>query len=91
MYLLIREEDHILDIEKYLTYDAAYEAMKESFVYHAETTMEELEDSIVHRNGKSKIDDMYYYHFLTYCAWATNDEDFYMQWTIINLDNLPLK
>jgi hypothetical protein len=91
MYLLIREEDHILDIEKYLTYDAAYEAMKESFVYYAETTMEDLENAIVYRDGQSGIDDMYYYQIIEYSAWVTNDEDFFMQWTIINLDNLPLK
>lgn len=91
MYLLIREEDHILDIEKYLTYDAAYEAMKESFVYHAETTMEDLENAIIHRDGQSGIDDMYYYQIIEYSAWVTNDEDFFMQWTIINLDNLSLK
>lgn len=91
MYLLIREEEHILDIEKYLTYDAAYEAMKKSFVYHAETTMEELENSIVYRDGQSGNDDMYYYQIIEYSAWVANDEDFFMQWTIINLDNLPLK
>lgn len=91
MYLLIREEDHILYIEKYLTYDAAYEAMKESLVYHAETTMEELEDSIIHRDGRSGVNELYYYHMFKYNVFLTDGEHFDIQWTIINLDDIPLK
>lgn len=88
MFLLLHIVSNTADIEKYLTYESAYDVMIESLANELNTSVNEIK-SIVNINNCVVNDYRRNFGIGKYDAWLNNDD--YDTWKIVDLDNIKLK